>query len=194
VHELLWPQSESWPKSIAASGFTVIHDREVKERSYLEILRAACTSGTTDPYLLFHHGQEAYLNGRLEEAANQLERLLQLGQGYRFHLSEAGMILGHIWARQGDVARALRSYKQASRIGPRAEPFYHAALLAVQRDRPELALRLLKIGRGIPMPTEKQPFGELAPPYVTDWRLYEPQPWLDLEKSIFPDSQSTTCG
>jgi tetratricopeptide (TPR) repeat protein len=185
VHEVLQPLRQgAWPRSIAALGARVDHKRVARPRPYRRILEAAVAQEPSSPHLLFHLGQTCVEEEDFPSAQAWLHRYLDGLPGYRFHWSEAWMLLGLCRASAGDFKGAFDAYEESSRQGPRSEPLWHAARLALRLGRLEWASAHVARGRSILMPRERQPFEEEDHPYVLDRRLYQPAAWDALCEEI----------
>jgi len=184
VHELLHPVAGVWPPSIAAGGALVVHEREARPRPYRAILQSAAARQPTEPHLLFHLGQACFEEQDLDAAASWLRAYLAGPPGYRFHRSEAWMLLGRCAAARGDPDGAFEAFEQAALQGPRAEPLWHAARLALSLGRVDRARAAVERGRAMQPPRERQPFGGEAPPYLLDLRLYQPEAWEALSLAL----------
>jgi|GEM_PF-1975293 len=184
VHERVIPRDGAWPRSIAADGARVRHERRERPRPYRRILERALAEAPADPYLVFHLGRECFLTGNILAATLWLKTFLSGEPGYRFHRSEAEMLLGRCLASTGDMAGAFSALEQAAQQGPRAEPLWHAAQLALRCRDFDRAQRYYQSGHTMTPPLEKQPFGQLAPPYVTDWNCYGTLAWSGIKETL----------
>jgi len=147
-------------------------------------LERALAESPVDPYLLFHLARECFLCGNILAATLWLKTFLKGDLGYRFHRREAQMILGRCLASAGDVAGAYAFLEQAAQQGPRAEPLWHAAKLALECRDFDRAQHYYLSGHMLSPPLEKQPFGQLAPPYVTDWNCYGSLAWSGIKEAL----------
>lgn len=185
VHELLRPVGTgSWPPSIAAPGALFLHERVSRPRPYRRILQAAVAQRPASPYLLFHLGQACFEEQDLAGAETWLLEYLQGPPGYRFHRSEAWMLLGRCRALAGHALGAFEAYEESAREGPRAEPLWHAARLALDLGEWDRAQAYVMRGRSTPLPLERQPFGQEDHPYLLDQRLYQAEAWSALDGEI----------
>jgi tetratricopeptide (TPR) repeat protein len=137
-----------------------------------------------DPYLLFHLGQACFEERDLPAAESWLRRYLDGPPGYRFHRSEAWMVLGQCRAAMGDAAGAFSAYEESSRQELRAEPLWYAARLALELGELTRARALVERGRVLSPPRERQPFGQDAHPYLLDMRLYQAEAWTALSQEL----------
>jgi tetratricopeptide (TPR) repeat protein len=184
VHELLQPLEAEWPPSIAAQGAFILHERAARPRPYRRILEAAVAHQPGEPYLLFHLGQTCFEEQDLPSAESWLRKYLEGPPGYLFHRSEAWMLWGQCRASAGDFTAAFRAFEEAARQGPRAEPLWHAARLALTLGEWARARAWIERGRALTPPRERQPFGEDAHPYLLDQRLYQAAAWEALEQEL----------
>jgi glycosyltransferase involved in cell wall biosynthesis len=184
VHELLQPLEGTWPPAMAAAGAVILHERALRPRPYRQILEAAVVEAPADPHLLFHLGQACFEEQDLAATDFWLRRYLAGPAGYRFHRSEAWMLLGRCLAARGDSHEAFHAFEQASLLGPRAEPLWHAAHLALGLGDMGRARACMERGRALPPPRERQPFGLDDHPYLLDLRLYQAATWDALAGEI----------
>jgi hypothetical protein len=184
VHELLQPVEGVWPPSIAAEGALIHHERSARPRPYRRILEAAVTAEPADPYLLFHLGQTCFEEQDFSAAESWLRAYLGGPPGYRFHRSEAWMLWGRCRAARGDSAEAFHAFEESARQGPRAEPLWYAACLALERGEWARARACVERGRVLAPPRERQPFGMDDVPYLLDLRLYQAEAWEALAREI----------
>jgi glycosyltransferase involved in cell wall biosynthesis len=184
VHEVLQPLATTWPPSIAAREALVLHERTHRHRPYRHILEAAVRQEPSDPYLLFHLGHACFEEQDFAASESWLLKYLEGPPGYRFHRSEAWMLLGQCRARQGHAAAAFHAYEEASSQGPRAEPLWHAARLALSMGDLSRGLAYVERGRTLSPPRERQPFGQDDHPYLLDMRLYQADAWETLAHQL----------
>ncbi len=185
VHELLEPvRRGAWPGSIAAPGALILHEREPRPRPYRRILEAAVRREPTSPHLLFHLGQACVEARDFPAAESWLRRYLDGPPGYRFHRGEAWMLLGLCLGAMGDPVGAFAAHEEASQQGPRAEPLWHAARLALDVGELARARGYVARGRAIAPPRERQPFGLEDTPYLLDLRLYQAESWDALAQEL----------
>ncbi len=184
VHELLEPVGSAWPPSIAAPGGVILHERAPRPRPYRRLLESAVAAEPANPYLLFHLGHACFEEQDLPAAESWLRRYLDGPPGYRFHRSEAWMVLGRCLAARGEVGGAFDSFEEASRQGPRAEPLWHAARLALDVGDLTRARAFVERGRTLSPPRERQPFGQDDHPYLLDMRLYQAESWTALSREL----------
>lgn len=185
VHELLKPVGTgAWPPSLPAPGALFLHERVSRPRPYRRILQAAVAQQPDSPYLLFHLGQACFEERDLANAESWLLAYLRGPPGYRFHRSEAWMLLGMCRASAGNAPGAFAAYEESAQEGPRAEPLWHAARLALDLGEWERARAYVTRGRHTPLPLERQPFGQDDYPYLLDQRFYQAATWAVLEGEL----------
>ena len=184
VHERVVPRDGRWLPSLAAGEATIIHKQEHRQRSYRKILQKAVLASPNDPYLLFHLGRECFLVDDFWAAISALERCIDMTTGYRFHRSEAQMLIGRSLAELGELTGAYQALESAARLDHRAEPLWHAAQIAIRHGAFDRAMNYCKVGSTLLPPQERQPFGDYAPPYVTDMNCYGAAVWMTLMEAI----------
>ena len=177
VHELIKPKANGWEKSTALDGFIVEHERDKRPRPYREILERALSDSPCDAYLAFHFGQACFEEQNWSAAISAFNRYQSIPGGYRFHRGEALRMEAESWEHLGDFDRAISTYMNATQAEGRAEPLWQAAQLAFRIGRHEIGQELFAQGSRLMPPEERQPFGAIDYPYVTDWRCYKPDAW-----------------
>jgi glycosyltransferase involved in cell wall biosynthesis len=180
VHELLEPIPPRVGLDMALDGAVVEHDRENRPRHYRSILEQALVQNPADPHLLYYAGAQCFEERDLNAAERWLSIFLQGPTGYRYHGSEALSMRGRCRAARGDLAGAHRDFEDAAATGPRAEPLLFAARLALASGDYQHAGALARRGRAMPMPCERQPFGDYDHPYLLDRSAYEPRVWDEV--------------